>query len=288
MSTLSELRAAAQSARPGDRISLAAGTYRGQVVLTRSGTRAAPIQLCGPPTAVIDPGDLQRGYGLQLDGVSWWAVTGLTVSGAQKGVVLDRSHDILMSGTHVHDVGAEGVHLRSATTDVVLTGLRVWATGRIHPRFGEGVYIGSAYRHWCEFSACGPDRVDRIRIAGSSFGPDVSAENIDVKEGSSDGVIEGNVFDGTGTAASSWVNIKGNSWRVLDNTGSHAPRDGVQVHVVVPGWGQDVIVKGNDMRVDAEGYGVRADADAVRVTVACDNVARGARSGLSNIECRRG
>lgn len=284
--TVDRLRAALADARPGDRISLAPGRYDAPLAIRRAGTPARPIELCGPASAVVDPGDTTWGYGLRLDGAAWWTVRGLTVTGAQKGIVLDHSPHVVLAGIRVHDVGYEAVHLRSGSSDVVLDRLAIWRTGRQDPRYGEGVYVGSAERHWCEFSGCKPDRVDRVRISGCRFGPLVTAENIDVKEGTSDGVIDHNVFDGTGTtAAESWVNVKGNRWRLVDNTGTHAPRDGVQVHVVVAGWGRDAFLMGNDFAVNAAGYGVRVDRRNQGAVVACDNVVTGASAGLSNVAC---
>ncbi|HMG19998.1 MAG TPA: hypothetical protein VK607_01730, partial [Kofleriaceae bacterium] len=64
-----------------------------------------------------------------------------------------------------------------------------------------------------------PDRCDRIRIVGNHLGPNTTAENLDIKEGTSDGIVENNWFDGTGmvvpAGADSWVDVKGNGWQLV-------------------------------------------------------------------------
>jgi hypothetical protein len=285
VATTEELTSALIQARPGERIYLAPGSYQGPFDITTSGSQEALIGLCGTEDAEL-VGEGSEGYGLHLDGADWWTVQGVRVTGGQKGVVLDDTQHTSLVDLQVTDTGQEGVHLRTHSSDNVVIGVHVESTGQNDPKFGEGIYIGSAQSNWCRYTECQPDRSDRNRIIGNSFGPDVTAENIDIKEGTTAGVVAGNAFSGSGaTTADSWVDVKGNDWEIRDNTGTEAPEDGMAIHVILDGWGNDTAFTSNEMNVNASGFGIRVDKDARGTIVNCDNTAEGAAKGLSNIEC---
>jgi hypothetical protein len=150
----------------------------------------------------------------------------------------DRASDNVLQGLAVHHVGHEAIHLRAFSSDNLVRGNLVDHTGLRRPEFGEGVYVGSAQGNWCRHSGCRPDRSDGNRILGNRIGPDVTAESVDLKEGTSGGLVAGNTFlGGEMTGADSWVDVKGNAWRVQANLGRLTPRDGFQVHVEAPGCG---------------------------------------------------
>jgi hypothetical protein len=280
-----ELRAALLSAQPGDVLDLADGQYTGHFEGAVAATEQSPIVLRGGGGAVLDGGS--DGYALHLSGAHWWTVCGLSVAGGAKGVMLDATSHATLLDLHVSGTGQEAVHLRTGSSDNLVQGLSIDDTGRTDPQYGEGIYVGSAARNWCEYTACAPDASDRNRIVGNTFGSRITAENIDLKEGTTGGVVERNAFDGTGeVAADSWVDVKGNGWLVRDNRGVHAPLDGMQVHVEADGWGQRNAFEGNDLRVDAPGFGFRLAAGAVDTVVACSNRAEGAGSGLASVPCR--
>ena len=78
-----------------------------------------------------------------------------------------------------------------------------------------------------------PDKSDRNQILNNRIGPNVAAEEIDIKEGSCCGIIKNNVFDGTGMSgenyADSWIDVKGEGYTIEDNEGNHSLLDGIQV-----------------------------------------------------------
>ena len=269
---------------PGDSIVLADGSYAGHFQATRPGTRQRPIRLCGQQAASLTGG--RTGYVLQLQQANWWVVSGLRIEGGEKGIVLDDTSNTTLTDLTVTGTGQEAVHLRAGSSHNTLSGLRISRTGLKNPAFGEGVYVGSAKENWCRYTECGPDASDANTIEGVVFGPDVRAENIDVKEGTTGGLIARNTFSGVGaTSADSWVDIKGNGWLTRDNTGRSAARDGAQVHVQLPGWGQNNVFSHNVFAVMAPGYGVRVQSEALGTVIACSNSAPGAASGLSNETC---
>jgi hypothetical protein len=231
------------------------------------------------------------GYPRHRHGAAHWQVLGFTVTGGQKGLMVDSGVGNLIEGLLVHGVGDEAIHLRAGSTDNVVRSNTVRDTGLRKPKFGEGIYVGSAESNWSDITGGRPDRSDRNVVEGNDIAQ-TTAESVDVKEGTSDGVVRGNRFDGTGMdddAADSWVDVKGNGWLIEGNTGTHSPEDGFQVHEVVDGWGRDNVFRGNTAQVDGPGYGINAAGPREMresTVVECGNSAPGAASGLTNVDCR--
>jgi parallel beta-helix repeat protein len=288
VTTAAELQRALDRAVPGQAIRLADGRYPGAFTASAKATAETPIRLCGSAAAVLDGGAGQNDYTLHLSAASYWQVVGLTVSGGQKGVMVDAGVGNRLEGLTVTSVGDEAIHLRANSTDNVVSGNTVRGTGGHRAKFGEGIYVGSAESNWCQITECQPDRSDRNVIEGNDVSG-TTAEAVDIKEGTSGGVLRGNTFDGSAMVQSdSWVDVKGNGWRIEGNTGTAAPTDGFQVHEAVAGWGRDNVFSGNTGTVGATGYVVDvAGPSAIRdsTTVSCDNNATGAASGVSNVAC---
>ena len=275
--TSDELRAALASAEPGDTILLAPGTYEGRFVADRPGTPEAPITLCGTAESVLDGGGTDGGYVLHLDGASFWVLSGFAVRNGKKGIMLDATSGAELRDLTVSEIGDEAVHLRRHSSGNLVRGLRIRGTGLENPRFGEGIYVGSAEGNWCELTGCAPDASDGNRILDNVI-ERTTAEAIDVKEGTTGGLVAGNRVDGSAvTEADALVDVKGNAWRVRDNEGTAAPRAGVQVHVLVPGWGRDNALAGNTVAVPPSGWAIEPVGEAAGASagnvVACDNVA---------------
>jgi hypothetical protein len=117
-----------------------------------------------------------------------------------------------------------------------------------------------------------------------------TAENIDTKEGTTGGIIQGNHLDGTGsTSADSWIDVKGNNYRVEDNVGVHpgvqTPDAGAETFVLYAGYGNGNIFHGNNWNFapGSARYGFEINGGTGNV-VGCDNIATGATS-LANVAC---
>jgi hypothetical protein len=291
VSSAQALANALGSAGPGTLIRLSNGEIRGEFTASKSGSAAAPIVLCGTRQAVLSAGTGSSETVLTLTG-DYWVVSGFSVVGGQKGVLLDGANHNLLTSLSVHGTGNEAVHFRSASSDNILEWSEIFDTGKASAEFGEGVYIGSAVSQWEKFtgSANVPDRSDRNVIRNNEIGPNVRAELIDVKEGTTGGSIADNTFNGAGIVsdgfADSWIDVKGNGYSITGNQGTDSPADGFQVHVVEGGWGNGNTFRKNRATVNADGYGFRISADASGTVVSCDNVVMGAGAGLSNIGCQ--
>jgi hypothetical protein len=287
VSTADQLHAALAHAAPGAVIHLRDGVYHGQFAITTAGTADRPIALCGSRAAILDGGPVDTGYTLHLLRADHWQLSGFTIHGGQKGLVLDNTRAAFVEGLLVHEVGDEAVHLRSASSENTVQATIIRHTGLRKEKYGEGVYIGSARSNWCTYSNCQPDRSDHNLIQANDIAG-TTAEAIDVKEGTSGGILRGNVLSGAATtAADSWVDVKGNDWIIADNTGVDAPLDGFQTHAILDGWGERNTFRGNTVTVNARGYAIHITRKDRGNTVSCTNQAANARAGLSNVPCQR-
>jgi hypothetical protein len=283
VATPTQLKAALAAANPGDRISLADGVYGGtSYTLTRSGTALQRIHVCGGPGAVLDFGVTTLGVLFSLK-ASYVDLVGFTVRNAQKGVVADGASYDLLDRLTVSQIGDEAIHLRTNSHDNKVTNSSVHDTGLRVAGYGEGVYVGSATNNWCTYTACNPDHSDNNLVQGNQFWS-TGAEAVDIKEGTVGGTVADNTFDGTGSGALSWVDVKGNNWIIRGNTGHVALRDGFLTEIAAAGWGTNNTFLLNTADVQGPGYGLRVGAGNI---VACTNVVTGAVKGYSNVICSK-
>ena len=204
-------------------------------------------------------GPVRHGYGLHLLGVHDVRLIGFTITAAQKGLVLDHAHAVTIDRLTVEGIGDEAIHLRSSSTDNLVTHVRIEKTGLRNPTFGEGIYVGSAGRHWVKSTA---DASDRNRFVDNVI-RQTTAEAYDIKEGTRSGKIEGGTVDGSAEiAADSVINLKGNSWTVAHVTVEHGPRFGISTRVRMPGWGAFNLVVGNRIGLDGSGPAISFEDNA--------------------------
>jgi hypothetical protein len=282
-----ELENAIARVQPGDRIELADGAYVGGILLTRSGSPAAAVTLHGSRRAIIDAGSMGR-PAITLK-ASHWVIQGIGVTNGLFGVYVEGGHNNLLDSIDVWHIGQEGVTFADFSSDNVLQHSRIRDTGVAIPEYGEGVYVGSPIGRWVEVTGGPPDRSDRNLILDNAVGPDVRAEHIDVKEGTSGGVIRGNRLDGRGMIQSkswvdSWVEIKGNNYQITDNRGTDAIKNGFEVFVIATGWGRNNVFRRNVAELKAGGYGFNL-VPGIGNIVGCDNEVRSAGEGLANVPC---
>jgi parallel beta-helix repeat protein len=281
---VSQLEAALKSANPGDVFVLEPGTYVGNFSTSRSGVENNGITLCGPRGAILD-GE-RGGYALHLLNVAYWTLTGFSVTGGQKGVVLDGSSHNTINGLSITQTGDEALHLRTASQFNVVENNTISNTGLRAAKYGEGIYVGTAQSNWCSISGCKPDQSDNNQIISNTIS-NTTAENIDIKEGTANGVIRSNRFDGAGmTAADSYIDVKGSDWTVTDNTGVNSVRDGAQVHVIKEGPGSNNTFSNNHFAVPAGGFAIDVFGAARRANnhVLCSNTASTLTGTASSVQ----
>ncbi|HWH96765.1 MAG TPA: right-handed parallel beta-helix repeat-containing protein [Pseudolysinimonas sp.] len=266
---------------------MTSGTYVGKFVAAAVGTSTKPITLTGPRTAVLTTGSNTSGYGLHVTG-SHWRLTGFSVSIAQKGIVLDRSSNTVIDGVDVGKIGQEAIHVRKNSVDVIIRNSRVHDTGLSTASYGEGIYVGTAVSNWSSImgSSSTPDRSDRVLIENNVI-VNTTAEGIDIKEGTTGGIVRGNTFTHSGYSganyADSWVDVKGNGYLLESNSGSGTLLDAFQVHSVVTGWGGGNVFRSNAVTGGVPGYEVRISSSAPGNIVSCKS--SNAQLGLTNVSC---
>jgi hypothetical protein len=318
VSTAAELVEALATVDPGDTIRLRPGIYTvpaGTPAIppatipefgsSRSGTPRHPIRMTGPASAVLQGGP---GYGFHLV-ASHWRLDGFTVTRSIKGVVLDGANDNVLTNLTVYDIRDEGVHFRSFSSDNTVERSWIYNTGITYvafdgttqtgqPGFGEGVYLGSAVSNWGRFSAGGPDTCDRNRVLRNRIGPNIAAEGVDIKEGTTGGVIRSNSFDGAGisgqNSGDSVIDAKGSGYLIEKNavantTHTAVLKDGFQTHRIsnagtpIPGSGNDNVFQGNTIDLESTGFGVNVNSQTTGNVVCSDNTVVAAGSGAANV-----
>ena len=289
VSTSGTLQGALSTAKPGDVIRLAPGTYTGPSTITAKATPLSTVWICGPRTAVIDFGDYTRGTAFSIKGASNVTLTGMTIRNVGKGVFVTGSNNINISDLAISNVGEEAIHLKTNTVDSSVVGNDISNTGRLNPGYGEGVYIGSDPSVWCDSTNCEPDRTDRNQIVDNTI-VGTTAEGIEAKAGTSDGIVEGNFVDGTRMTTDTsggWVVIKGNGWLVDYNRGLSARENGfTATYSKEAGWGRENVFVHNlaDLR-NPVGYGVWLQKNIGNVAGCYNTTSDGAR--VTNLPCQR-
>ena len=296
-----QLKRALATAKPGDSIILEDGIYEGKFVIeaNASGTKKEPIVLTGSRKAILDAGSTETGYVLALK-ASYWKLKGFTVQNGLKGIVADGANYNLIDGVFVTQLGEEGIHLRAFSNHNIIKNSEVTHTGKKRPGYGEGIYIGSAYSNWAKHSDGQPDKCDSNQVLNNKLGPFITAECIDIKEGTTGGIIRGNTFEAQGitgeNSADSWLDVKGNHYLIEENTGNNTQPsvllDGYQVNCAYEGWGSYNKFKGNISNVNADGYGINirlksGKGEAVGNEVYADNKVLNAAKGITNIELNK-
>ncbi|MGA4848233.1 right-handed parallel beta-helix repeat-containing protein [Streptomyces sp. G5(2025)] len=282
VATAAQLKAALTGASPGDTIHLADGTYSGNFKTSVAASAGSRITLTGSAKAVLTAGG---GYGLHLDGAAYWTVKGITVTGGQKGIMIDSARGVVVDTVTVHGLDMEGVHFRTSSRDGVIRNSRIHDTGNDGRGMGEGVYVGTANTL--------SDKSDNVQILGNTIGPDVGGEAIDLKEGTTGGRVSGNTFDGRGLTGNhyddSWVDVKGNNYVIENNTGKNTLNNGYETHTQQSGWGCGTVFRNNRSTLTGAtgdkqlAINVTNHNSSCRTTVYASNTAAGGR-GLTNIE----
>lgn len=282
----SQLASAIADARGGDLITLADGTYSGRFTLSASGSAGSRIVLCGGRGAVLNGGSTSSGNGVLVK-ASYWTLDGLSITNSLVGVAGIRANDNVIRNVAVYNVGQAGMHFRTFSSRNRFERNEISNTGRYKPEYGEGIYIGSFSTQWVD----GPDRSNENQILDNRFGPNVTADHIDLKAATSGGVIRGNRFDGRGMVEVSgnnpaWVSVFGDRYTVERNAGSVAFKHGFKVHSGTSEYGNGNVFRTNEADVQASGWGFSIASVTSGNVVACDNVVRNASWGFGNVKCQ--
>ena len=262
VTTVQELHDALADAQAGDTILVREGVYENDKWLGKwaaffaeaTGTPDNPITLRSEDPdhpATICGVTQENKVALSIMG-DYWRIENLRVCEAAKGIVLDQSSHSIISGCEVFNIGTEGVHLRDDSSYCLVENCNIHDTGTVTPKYGEGVYIGSAvgtegYGFNCHYNT----------VRGCTIS-NVAAECVDIKEFTLGTIVEDCTFDGSGIAgengANSFIEIKGNDVIVRRNTGYRNGNDkqlyGFDLYCPLPEWGQNARIYENTLYLD--------------------------------------
>lgn len=272
VSTVADLTSATLNAQAGDTIWVAAGKYElpssncqkdtfvnntgrdcGRIWLGADGTKNNPIVLAGSDPA--NPPEIygtavNSNYGVHVTG-NYVVLKNLKIHTFSKGVVFDNSVGALMEDCEVYHTGTELVHVRDSSQQVTLNRNFIHGSGYETPRYGEGIYVGTYFKSWASSQQSdktagfwGADasqhrysgydwRVNDTKIT-CNIVKATTAENIDVKEGSIRGIVQGNMFiadstnyDGQVDYDDANIDMKGASWSVTGNYFYNSKKSGL-------------------------------------------------------------
>jgi hypothetical protein len=250
VSNAAGLSKAIAEALPGDKITLSAGVYAGSFVIDKSGSENQPITLTGTSDAVLqNTASTGKRYGLYLNGANYWIINGISINNSQKGIVTDLSNFNIFQNLTIYDVEDEAVHFRKNSSDNAIKNSIIYNTGLKQPQYGEGIYIGSSSSNWQSImlNSTTPDYSNRNQVLNNRIGPNVTAESVDIREGTSGGSIVGNVFDTTGilgqNSADSAVDVKGDNYTLEGNTITNTPQSTNSCDLVIATRGNSNCLK---------------------------------------------
>ena len=221
-SNVQELRDAMATVLPGDHIVLAEGTtFKATDVAGQDIGAHYSSNVDGTPTdritirsenpdnrATLSGDKVGHLHVLRLFGNNW-TIRDLIFTHAQKGIVLDHANNVHIVGCEVYYIGMEAIHIRDGSKNALIEDCFIHDTGESTAAYGEAIYVGSDKGVWGKYN---PD-VSGTIVRGCTIGPNVGAEAFDVKEGTSETIIEHNVVDATGLSgqgyADSFIDLKG-------------------------------------------------------------------------------
>ena len=272
VSTVADLTSATLGAKAGDTIWVAPGKYElpssncqndkfvnetgrdcGLIWLGADGTKANPVVLAGSDPAhppEIFSSDYKHNYGIHVTG-NYVILKNLKIHSFSKGVVFDNSVGALMEDCEVYHTGNEIVHVRDSSQQVTLNRNFIHGSGYEIAKYGEGIYVGTYNTGWASSQQADRDagfwgtdasqhrysgydwRVNDTKIT-CNIVSGTTAENIDVKEGTVRGFVQGNMFIGdsldyNGEVSYDDANIdmKGASWTVTGNYFYNSKKQGL-------------------------------------------------------------
>ena len=280
--TVSELESALSSASAGDKIVIASGTYVGNFKLEEGGSQNKPIWIVGASASnmpILDGDDYNNSTALAIDGedaggIGYVYIENIKVTNARTGISVDQADYVTIDDVEVYEVGQSGIHLRDGSEYNIVKNSYIHDTGLYNVKYGEGVYIGSDYTKWPGGSSASEydPAVDYAQILNNKIGPNVTAEHIDIKEGSSYAFVIGNTFDAEGmndiiNGGLSFIDFKGNyaeaAYNIGDQNDNEYFENAFEINEKSDNWGAYNDIHDNTVTFD-DGY---YDKSSVSVTI---------------------
>ncbi|MES1260471.1 MAG: right-handed parallel beta-helix repeat-containing protein [Acidobacteriota bacterium] len=185
----------------GDTLNVAAGTYREDIYISGpAGTASAPtvIRAMAGQTVVILGAGVDSGR-VKIDSTSYITLDGFTITNFNQGIHVNSSDHIVVQNNVVHHVGQEGIHAQFNSSFITIQNNTVHDT-RQWMYNGEGIYIGSG-------STSALDNTNNVLVKNNTI-YNTNDEGIEIKSGTHDNIVDGNVLSSV-TTDPSWPNTAG-------------------------------------------------------------------------------
>ena len=164
---------------------------------------------------------------------SWWILSNFSVFNSSRAILVENSSDVVLTNLDVSHTLHSAVRIRNNSTRILFENNHISYTGRGEANNGEALYMGTSISHWKNNS---PDRTNKITVQNNYFGPNVTSESIDIKEGTDSILIQNNRINGSGMQdenySLTWISVKGTGCTIQNNTGIYSVQDGFTVIVL--------------------------------------------------------
>ena len=168
----------------------------GAVFRKQGGPGKKMITICGPRSAVIDGASVVVSN-FRIVHSSYIRLAGMTFQNGGTGVDVQNSTRCELVNVLTQFTGRIGLRLRFSSKYNEIKYCTVTHTGLDNSGNGEAIYIGTAADSTVE-EGLPLDRSDFNLIHHNTIGPGVTAENVDITEGTTGGKLYNNQFNGSG------------------------------------------------------------------------------------------
>lgn len=255
-----DLMSSMKNAVAGDTILVAPGTYIGDQTLSgdpgnlpngtgyfwigNNGTADHPIVVAAADPnqmPLLQGSSISSGYVIHITG-EHVVLKALKVTLGDKGVIFDNASFGILEDCEIFNVASELVHVRDSSSQVILSRNKVYSSGNGgNGSIGEGFYIGTDKARWgaddVPQTGWGEEaiaegyggydwRVHNTQVLCNYLSGGISAECMDIKEGTQGTIVKDNIFvgDSIGLKAGaesyddSFIDLKGVSATITGNT----------------------------------------------------------------------
>lgn len=272
---------ALKAAEPGDIISVGEGTYVGEIETVRSGLPGRPITLRGGDGVQLR-GDRESSVLFEVNH-SHIVIEGFQIGQAKRLITIRGANHVVVRDNRISGSEAECVRLRDSATDNRIENNEIVGCGRVgfdltgKGRNGEGIYVGTAPESLERDDSQLPDRSDNNVIRGNRISS--PAECVDVKEFSSNTLIEDNDCFGTKDPNSAGFSIRGDRTTLRNNLSQGNVGAGIRLGGDEDDQGVDALIQGNRLH-DNGGHALKVVREPHRSI--CGNLAEGNGLGIVN------
>ncbi len=165
------------------------------------------------------------GYTLYLRG-DYWEIRDLKIRSGAKGIILDNANHCTLVNCEVYEMGQEAIHIRDGSSYTLIDNCYVHDSGKLNDGYGEGIYVGSDNSVWADGDGVVTGEKGKLynkechynTVSNCTLGPNITAEPIEIKEGTTNTIFENCVVRGPGVSgnnyADSHFDIKG-CWAII-------------------------------------------------------------------------